>query len=229
MGKKKISQLQAASALDGTEQVEINQGGISKRTTTQEILNLSSESELIFPRRKGTTPEELFYSGQASLPSSGSRQMPIDTLLAHPFLVEEEWTFDKLKFCVSTLAAGSMRVALYTDNENIYPGEKIAGMDVATIDVSTTGEKLVTFAEPITLQPGKYWMVSLADVNAFVLAHGLAEVHNWLGVAFSGTNSVRYVGYSAAYPFAALPDEFPAGGSLLNGFNAPLILLNSKP
>lgn len=38
---KKISQLNASAALTGTEQVEINQGGTSVRTTTQAIANLA--------------------------------------------------------------------------------------------------------------------------------------------------------------------------------------------
>lgn len=37
---KKISELPAASALTGTEQVELNQGGTSVRTTSQDIANL---------------------------------------------------------------------------------------------------------------------------------------------------------------------------------------------
>lgn len=37
---RKISELPAASALAGTEQVEVNQGGTSARTTTQDIANL---------------------------------------------------------------------------------------------------------------------------------------------------------------------------------------------
>lgn len=40
MANKKISELTAAGALIGTEQVEVNQGGVSKRTTTQDIANL---------------------------------------------------------------------------------------------------------------------------------------------------------------------------------------------
>jgi hypothetical protein len=211
---------------DGEDTIIISPSGDNITLT----LSLSSATEgvEIFPRRRGTTPEELFYSGQASLPSSGSRQLVVDTLLAHPFLVEEEWTFDKLSLCVSTLAAGSVRVALYADNGNLYPGEKVQGMDIDAISTATTGEKLVTFDEPITLSPGKYWMVTGSNVTAQVLAHALSEVHNWLGVAFSGTSAVRYTGYSVAYPFAALPDDFPSGATLLPGFNAPLVLLNSK-
>jgi hypothetical protein len=45
MGRRKISQLTAASALDGTEQVELNQGGASKRVTTQEIADLGGGGE----------------------------------------------------------------------------------------------------------------------------------------------------------------------------------------
>lgn len=40
MANKKISELTAAGALTGAEQVEVNQGGVSKRTTTQGIANL---------------------------------------------------------------------------------------------------------------------------------------------------------------------------------------------
>lgn len=39
---RKISELPAASALTGTEQVELNQGGASVRTTTQDIADLGS-------------------------------------------------------------------------------------------------------------------------------------------------------------------------------------------
>lgn len=41
---KKISELPAASALTGTEQVEVNQGGTSARTTIQEIANIAGAS-----------------------------------------------------------------------------------------------------------------------------------------------------------------------------------------
>lgn len=40
MANKKISELTAAGALTGTEQVEVNQGGVSKRATTQDIADL---------------------------------------------------------------------------------------------------------------------------------------------------------------------------------------------
>lgn len=40
MANKKISELTAGGALTGTEQVEVNQGGVSKRTTTQDIADL---------------------------------------------------------------------------------------------------------------------------------------------------------------------------------------------
>lgn len=40
MANKKISELTAASSLTGAEQVEVNQGGVSKRTTTQDISDL---------------------------------------------------------------------------------------------------------------------------------------------------------------------------------------------
>lgn len=38
---KKISELTAVSSLSGTEQVEVNQSGTSKRTTTQDIANMA--------------------------------------------------------------------------------------------------------------------------------------------------------------------------------------------
>lgn len=40
MANKKISELTAVGALTGTEQVEVNQGAVSKRTTTQDIADL---------------------------------------------------------------------------------------------------------------------------------------------------------------------------------------------
>lgn len=43
MANKKISELTAAGALTGAEQVEVNQGGVSKRTTTQEIADLAPD------------------------------------------------------------------------------------------------------------------------------------------------------------------------------------------
>lgn len=42
MSNYKISELTAAAALTGTEQVELNQGGTSVRTTTQDIANLAA-------------------------------------------------------------------------------------------------------------------------------------------------------------------------------------------
>lgn len=42
MGNLKISELAVAGALAGTELVEVVQGGVNKKTTTQDIANLSS-------------------------------------------------------------------------------------------------------------------------------------------------------------------------------------------
>lgn len=55
---KKISELPPAAALTGTEEVELNQGGVSVRTTTQDMANLAS----------GGGVQDLFISATAMWP-----------------------------------------------------------------------------------------------------------------------------------------------------------------
>lgn len=64
---KKVSELPSASALTGTEQVEVNQAGTSARTTTQDIANLGGGGggavSSVFARTGAVTAQSGDYTG----------------------------------------------------------------------------------------------------------------------------------------------------------------------
>ncbi len=82
---------------------------------------------------------------------------------AHPFWVGQPTSFDKIGVEVTTaVAASAVRLGIYADNGRGNPGARI--VDAGTVDSSTTGAKELTIA--VTLQPGLYWLVSVAQGGA---------------------------------------------------------------
>ena len=51
-------------------------------------------------------------------------------------------------------------MGIYSDNGTGYPAYLIGGSDVGTVSGASTGVKPNTFASPITLPAGLYWLAS---------------------------------------------------------------------
>lgn len=83
MANKKISGLTAASSLTGTEQVEVNQGGVSKRTTTQEIADLGAPGGGVTSVNGDTGPSVVLDASDVSADPAGSAATAESNANAH--------------------------------------------------------------------------------------------------------------------------------------------------
>jgi hypothetical protein len=151
------------------------------------------------------------------------------TLRAFPFRLRKTVTLTQVRIEVTTLlAAATFRLGLYSDNGVAYPDALLSGSDAGAFDASTAGVKAQTFASPIALAPGLYWLAvnnSGAPTLRGVASTAIDPVlgHNALG----GTNS-SYTGYSIALAFGALPATFPSGAGVLSNGTAPLAMFRSQ-
>jgi hypothetical protein len=139
-----------------------------------------------------------------------------NTLNAVPFIVPHTIKITKIQLEISTLGSGAnCRMGIYTDNGTAYPQHLVSGSDVGQVAGSSTGVKTNTFASPITLQEGLYWLSedcsatapSLRAVPTSSIASTLGEIST-MGTAVGGT------GYQVSFTFGALPTTFPASATI---------------
>lgn len=88
MAKVTIADLDAAGALDGTELVEIEQGGESKQTTTQDIADLGGASYLVY----------------VALLSQTGTDAPVATVLENTLGGTVVWSYNDVGSYYATLA-----------------------------------------------------------------------------------------------------------------------------
>lgn len=100
MAKEKISELEAAAALDGTELVPVVQGGETVKTTTQDIADLG-----------GGGAGYLVYT--ALLTQTGT-DAPVATVLENTLGGAVVWSYDDVGFYIATL------VGAFTENKTWF-------------------------------------------------------------------------------------------------------------
>lgn len=88
-----------------------------------------------------------------------------------PVTLQRAAKVDKLSVNVTTAAASnSMRLGIYADNGEGYPGALV--VDGGTASAATTGAKTVTFAT-VTLPPGTYWLAYVLQGGTGAAVSGL--------------------------------------------------------
>lgn len=155
---------------------------------------------------------EFYGFGQTQQDATGV--IAADTLYAVPFRVPRATTWDRIALEVTAAVAGkSCRLGIYRDGTNLYPGALL--LDAGTVSAATTGIKTITISQT----PGTdvIWLVLVSDGTP-TLRHRERFV-NMMG--FPST-SLRYAtgGWSKGFTYAALPDPFPGGGSLVSVVSA---------
>lgn len=135
-----------------------------------------------------------------------------NTLYAYPYVVARTLTIDRIGIYVQALSAGAARLGIYNTGTNLYPGTLL--LDAGTVDVSSTGLKAATVSQQLT--KGVYFLVVVSNTTPDL--HGGNT--NRGGITLLGQYTAgfgqTYAGWSVAFTYAALPDPFTAGGSLIN-------------
>jgi len=157
---------------------------------------------------------QIFRTGEYMLPSMigfyslSQVTMTANTLYAVPFLAARNMTVDRIAVNIITPDAGKKaRMGIYKDGVNLYPGSLL--LDAGEVDVGSGGVKAITINRSLTR--GLYWLAIVSDGTPTVRA--ATNASTILGM--NATHANTQTGWSVAHNYAALPDPFTAGGSLV--------------
>ena len=137
--------------------------------------------------------------------------MVANHLYAKPFIVVRNMTLDQIAIDVTTAVAdASMRLGIYNDGTNLYPGTLL--LDAGVVSVATTGVKTITINQALT--KGIYWVVCVGDGTPGVRSTIYAiQIPNILGLQHTALHIV-YAGWDVTFTYGVLPTPFTAGGGL---------------
>lgn len=112
--------------------------------------------------------------------------------------------FQAARHSLITQGAGSsLRLALYQDNGNGYPGALVTNTD-SNISGAAAGTILATFGSPASLLPGVYWQASNSTTaTCSCRAHSSAAIASILGAAI-GAGAIQATAWSVAGMYLAL-------------------------
>ena len=150
------------------------------------------------------------FGGNSQGISGAAFTMVANTLYAVPFWVTRLKTFDRIAVDVTAEVAGkSIRLGIYNDGTNLYPGTLV--LDAGTVSAASTGLKAVTISKQLT--KGLYWLAAVSDGTPGLKQSAPLNVSRLGndGVDFGGSSQ----GWSVSFTYAALPNPFTAGGSLV--------------
>ena len=153
---------------------------------------------------------------------------------AYPLMISRTTTFDKIGLDVQTLSAGNTcRVGIYTSNEKGYPLNLVSGSDVGTLSTTLVAKVNNTFAVPITLPPGLYFLANQCSATAPVLRSiATSGVSTVLGYQFTvGSTAAPLVvtGYQSTLTYAAFPNTFPKPITVQNTLTSTPIAVWLRP
>ena len=164
-------------------------------------------------RGRGVLPNDVWYIAGYPLTTVGVAGLPLNTLVAIPFINGPPFPVRAIAFNVTGIGgAGSVtRVGIYeSDDTRIYPTNLV--FDSGSIDTTVAGFKNTPIVPSITLNLGAlYFFVSLIGVAAPTIT-GAATFIGTMGWAVNF--SAVAVGWQVAQAFGALPAVYPVGATL---------------
>ncbi len=171
-------------------------------------------------RRSGATAPERWYTAPTTGTALTTGAPSANTIRAIPFVVEENITIDRIAVNVTTLLAGNVRLGIYNDNGNLFPGTRL--LDAGASSTATTGVKAITINQ--TLTPGLYWLVSVGSSAPTIRCFAVASMIPIMGYDNTlGTAPGLY--YTNAFTYAALPATFPATATVGTAVPIPAIFV----
>lgn len=174
-------------------------------------------------RRSDTTTFESNYPCGAVNATALTTSAPsTNTLVAVPFVAESPQPWDRIKFEVTTVSAGSglARVGIYdakrTSDGLLYPGQRI--VNGSETDVSAgggTGAKSTTIA--VTPEVGRVYFAAYLCGTSAPTVRGIAVggLRGALGFQ-NALGSAATVAYTVAHTYVSaigLPESFPSGAT----------------
>jgi hypothetical protein len=120
---------------------------------------------------------------------------------------------------VSTLAAGKVRLGIYSNGANLYPDALLA--DSGELDTGATGIKDATISAALTAGT-LYWIGYCANAAATYRALAIGSLAPILGLLNNATPTWG-MGWTVGYTYAALPSVYPGSATVLAGATMPIV------
>lgn len=172
----------------------------------------SSQYSFMSFRRTGR-----YYSGQIS-GSLVAGAVTANVLWVTPFYCPKAITVDRIGIGVTVAAVGNVRLGIYRDDGDVYPGALL--LDAGLISTNVLGSREIAIAQPL-LENNLYHLVALFDATPTVQFYRIYVVFAPYGAA--DCNSDPASNLQLAFAMAPLPDPFPAGAAF-NAVGSPLLI-----
>jgi hypothetical protein len=186
-------------------------------------------------RAKGATMNQWYTSPSAATALGNASLTATSAMRLTPFIAEKVMTIDGIGVSVvTTVAASNVRLGIYRDNGNNYPGKLV--VDVGT--VATTAANAATICPsgctttsaslPVTIQPGLYWLAvhhsaHAITVRGFAVA-GMIPILGYAGALNSAATNLQYILTTAQ---AALPATLPGTATAVSAAPLPAVFIRS--
>jgi hypothetical protein len=143
-----------------------------------------------------------------------------NTLYMMPVMVPFDFTATALSIRVTALAAGTVRMGIYADNNGV-PGMLV--LDAGTISTSAATLREIAISQP--LLSGAYWLAAVFDAAPTVNCQA-SSVGCEMGALATSAASGGVTGYLRAFAYAALPaDESASVYTATTATSVPSILV----
>jgi hypothetical protein len=146
----------------------------------------------------------------------------VNTLYAMPFFVSRTTKFDTIEYELTTQGAGSqVRLGVYFDNGNGYPGKLLFGSADVT-GTNPAGAKVATItAASQVFNPGLYWLAYENSATVpLIRCLPATECMSIGGYASPFSTTPPGLCWTVAHTVGTLPDPYTAGGTLRTAVSA---------
>jgi hypothetical protein len=170
-------------------------------------------------------PTGAVFNNWVSSPATGTAMstavLAANTLYGMPFLISQKRVIDRVAVCVTAFVAGNVRLGLYRADASGRPAALVA--DFGQIVVAANAVYTLSAAPlPLTLGPGLYFLALVSSSASTIRGFAVAGLIPVLGVS-SALGTAWSLGFSVAFPYAALPDPFTAGFAVRTAAPLPAI------
>jgi len=194
MADTKISDLTETTALAGTEELVVADGGTSKKVTAANVLGYTNVTHP--PRVTGR------YYGSPKQGQVGTRALTADRIYHVLIPVPEAITITRIGVDVTTAAASTIiRLGIYTVGTDGLPDALV--LDAGTVDSSSTGFKEITVSQALQ---GQYYFCAVSDGTPTVRAQNVSYIQGDDDLGFSSPSTRCLTGiYESSLGSGALP------------------------
>lgn len=201
--------------------IEFISDGTNWRVITYDELDITGY------RRVGTTPNRWYIGGLVGATAIGAgAALVTNTLYATPFITSKIVTANSLGVNVGTgVGSTAVRLGIYKDDGNLYPGALVAEISTQPSTVTTTTFVSGTFTSSPVLQPGIYWLVMNTSGAPNLKTVAVAGAIPILGIDNTAASTAFGLGWSVTRTYAALGTPFTASGAVLTTIPAIYIRL----